>query len=111
LTYKNTFVEARKLLKGETLPISQKLDATPSYNLHVKFNITNTPFTFGSQVPVVGTLTAKTTIRIRNTISYLTILGILILAGIAILLIEDLERRTGKISGVHHTKHVAKGNK
>ena len=53
LTYKNTFVETRKILKGESLPITQKIESIPPYNLKVKLNITSTPFTFGGQQPIV----------------------------------------------------------
>jgi len=53
LTYQNTFVESRKLLKNDILPITQKLDALPSYNLTVKLNITNTPFTFRGETPII----------------------------------------------------------
>gem|GEM_PF-1067222 len=53
LMYKNTFTEERKILNGESLLIVQKLDAIPSYDLKVKLNITNTPYTFGGQTPVI----------------------------------------------------------
>ena len=53
LMYKNTFTQERKILNGGTLLITQKLDVIPSYDLKVRLNITNTPYTFGGQTPVI----------------------------------------------------------
>jgi len=101
LTYKNTFVETRKILKGESIIITKKIDEMPSYNLSIKFNIENTPFTFGWQKPIIGTTKEKTTIRIWNTITFITIVGILLLIGIVLLLIKDIQRKRGKRIGMH----------
>jgi len=106
LMYKNTFTEERKILNGESLLIVQKLDAIPSYDLKVKLNITNTPYTFGGQTPVIWTLKEKTTIWIWNAITFITIVWILLLAGIIILLIQDIKRRKVKRrTVVHHAVH------
>lgn len=101
LTYKNTFIETRKILKWESLVITKKIDELPSYNLKVKFNITNTPFTFGWQEPVIWTTTTKTIIWIWNAITFITIIGILLLVGIVILLVQDIQRRRGKRVAIH----------
>lgn len=98
LTYKNTFVETRKILKGESLVITQKISNIPSYNLTVKFNITNTPFTFGNQAPVIWTTKQKATLWIFNVITYITLIGILLFVGVVILLIQDLKRRRGGVT-------------
>lgn len=101
LTYKNTFVETRKILKWESLVITKKIDDMPAYNLKVKFNITNTPFTFGWQEPVVWSTTTKTIIWIWNAVTFITLIGILLLIGIVILLIQDIQRRRGKRVVIH----------
>ena len=110
LMYKNTFVETRKLLKWESLVINKKIENTPSYNLTVKFNIANTPFTFGGQTPVVGHIKEKTILWIWNVVTYLTMIGIILFVGIVILLIQDLKRRKGivKVAASKTKKHVAK---
>ena len=113
LTYKNTFVETRKILKGEWLTITQKLSGNPSYNLTLKLNITNTPFTFGGQAPVIWITKEQTIIWIWNVITYLTIIGILLFVGVVILLIKDLKkrRRVKKVPTPHKTKKIIKKKK
>lgn len=96
LMYKNTFVEARKILKGESLLITKKIDEIPSYNLSVKLNISNTPFTLNNQEPVVWHLKESTVIVIRNVITFITVIGLLLLIGIVILLVKDLKKKNNK---------------
>lgn len=111
LTYKNTFTESRKILKGESLLITKKIENIPSYNLKIKFTITNTPFTFGGQEPVIWTIKQTTTLWIWNAITYITIIGILLFIGIIFLLVQDLKRRRWTVAGVYTTKHVVKKKK
>lgn len=100
--YKNTFVEVRKILKGESLLITKKIDKIPSYNLSIKLNISNTPFTFNNQEPVIGHLKEKTTILIWNVITVITLIGLLLLIGIIILLVKDIKRKTIEETTVAH---------
>lgn len=102
LMYKNTFVEVRKILKGESLLITKKIDKIPSYNLSIKLNISNTPFTFNNQEPVIGHLKEKTTILIWNVITVITLIGLLLLIGIIILLVKDLKRKAIEKTTVAH---------
>jgi len=110
LVYKNTFMESRKLLKGDSLVITKKIENTPSYNLKIHFNITNTPFTFGWQEPIIWTITTKTIIWIWNVVTYITLIGILLFVGLVVLLIKDITRRKNKKinATIHHTKHRTK---
>lgn len=98
LMYKNTFVEGRKILKGESFLITKKIDKVPAYNLSIRLNISNTPFTFNDQEPIIGHLKEKTTILIRNVITIITLIGLLLLIGIIILLVKDLRRKNDKKS-------------
>lgn len=111
LTYKNTFVETRRILKGEVLTITKKLTTIPPYNLNVKFSISNTPFSFGGQAPVVWMIETKTTIWIWDIITYITIIWILLFVGIVILLVKDLTRRREKVSTAHTTHKYNKHKK
>lgn len=105
LTYQNTFVESRKLLKGDSLVINQKLDAIPSYNLKVSLNISNTPFTFNNETPTIGMIKEHTIIWIWNTVTLLTILWILIIIWIIFLLIKDIMKRRNVSKVPAHTAH------
>lgn len=115
LTYKNTFVETRKLLKGDSLIITKKITTIPPYNLKVKFSISNTPFSFGGQEAIVWTIEENATIWIWNVVTYITIIWILLFVGIIFLLIQDLKKRKAKKTVAHHvhhqTKHTAKKKK
>lgn len=96
LVYKDTFVETRKILKWESLLITKKLDALPLYNLKVKFRIANTPFTFNNEAPTIGHIKESTIIWVWNIVTFITLIGILILAGGIFLIIKDLKKR-GKV--------------
>jgi len=96
LGYKNTFEEGRKILKGESLLVTKKIDAMSVYNLKIKLAISNVPMTFGGMEPVVGYLKENTNIWIWNTVTLITLAGILIVAGIVFLIVKDLKRR-GKV--------------
>ncbi len=110
LMYKNTFLETRKILKGESLLISKKIDRVPAYNLSIKLNISNTPFSFGNaQEPVIGHLKEKTTILIWDVRMFITIIGLLLLIGILYLLIKDLKKKSAvKVKIVHDKAPVEK---
>lgn len=96
LTYKDTFIESRKLLKGEVLTITKKIITVPPYNLKIKLNIANTPFTFGDQEVVIWMAQEKTNIRIRNIITYITLIWILLFVAILFLLIQNLKKNNLK---------------
>jgi len=93
LGHKNIFEEGRKILKGESLLISKKFDTMPVYNLNIHLNITNTPMTFWNIKPMLGQIKEKTIIWIFDTIMFITLVGILMFAGIIVLLIKDIKRR------------------
>ena len=97
LTYKNTFVEVRKILKGESLLITKKFETIPMYDLKIKLAVANTPFTFGGETPVIGSLTESTTLWIWNVVTYLTLIGILLFVGILFLLVKDLRRKSWEV--------------
>lgn len=107
--YKNIFEEGRKVLKWESLLITKKLDTIPIYNLKTKLIISNTPMTFGGIEPMVWYLKEKTTIWIFNAVTYITLIGILILAGIVFLLIKDIKKRKNvKVKIIHDIVPAAK---
>lgn len=108
LMYKNNFVESRKILKGESLLITKKFETIPTYNLKIKLTASNTPFTFGDQIPVIGTLKEKTNIWIWNMITFITLFGILFFAGIFILLIKNLQQKKNTEVKVIQQKAPAK---
>lgn len=100
--YKNTFIETRKILKGETLLITKKIDKDPSYTLSIRLDISNTPYMFYGKEPKVGFLKERTTIMIWDVRTFITIVGLLLLAGIVYLLIKDLKKKnTVKIKIIH----------
>ena len=73
--------------------ITKKFESIPSYNFKIKLNIANTPFVFGEQIPVIGTMKEKTHICIWNMITFITLFGILFFVGIILLLIKDIKHR------------------
>lgn len=106
--YKNIFEEGRKILKWESLLITKKLDTIPVYNLKIKLDISNTPMTFGNSEPVIGYTQEKTNIWIWNTITWITLVGILLLAGIIFLLINDIKKRKNMTVKIIHDIAPAK---
>lgn len=106
--YNTMFEEGRKILKWDTLLITKKLDKLPIYNLRIKLAISNTPMTFGGIEPVIGYLTEKTNIWIWNVITWITLIGILILVGIIYLLIKDIKKRKVIIKVIHDKAPVTK---
>jgi hypothetical protein len=105
---KFTFVEERKILRGETLLITKKLEKIPLYNLKIKLNITNTPMTFGDMKPMMGTLKEKTCIMIWDAITFITLGAMLLLALIIFLLIKDIKKRKVIIKVIHDKAPVQK---
>ncbi|MEI8008097.1 MAG: hypothetical protein WCI00_01235 [bacterium] len=66
MSYKDTFVETRKILEGDLLVITKKIGEISPYNLKIKFTINNTPFDFDTKdtipQPIVGTIKEETVI-------------------------------------------------
>lgn len=97
LGMKSVFEEGRKILRGESLLVTKKLDNVSLYNLHIKLIVKNTPMTFGDSKPIVGILTEKVGIMIRNVVTFVTLWGLLLLGCIIFLLIKDLKKRKNKV--------------
>lgn len=95
LTYRNTFVEARKLLKWQEFVITKKLDVIPNYQLNVDIKLSHTPIIPGlpDVVPQTSYIQETASIFIINIITYITIAGLLILLIIIIFLIRSAVRR------------------
>ncbi len=105
LSYKDTFVETRKILEGDLLVITKKIGEISPYNLKIKFTINNTPFDFDTKdtipQPIVGTIKEETVIWMWNMIGYIILMGILLFVGVGGLLLQDKKRRKRK-----HTHHM-----
>ncbi|MCX6824835.1 MAG: hypothetical protein NTY80_01305 [candidate division SR1 bacterium] len=102
LTYKNTFVETRRLLKGQEFIITKKLDEIPNFNLHVDIQLSYTPV-----IPGITDIAPKTTsfhesasIFIINIITIATVIGILLVVLIIVLLIRSTRRKRKQESQV-----------
>jgi len=111
LSYKDTFVETRKILEGEVLVITKKIGEISPYNLKIKFTINNTPFDFVTQdtdsQKTIGTIKEETVIWTWNVIGYIVLMGMLLFVGVGWLLMQDKKRRKRKsIHHIHaHTPH------
>jgi len=105
---KRQFTEERKILRGETLLVTKKIEYVPLYNLKIKLNLTNTPMTFGDIKPMLGSLKEKTCIMIWNTITFITLGGLLILGFIIFLLIKDIKKRRKVVVKIVHDTAPAK---
>lgn len=112
LSYKASFVETRKILPGEVLLITKKLEEVPPYNLKIIFTINNVPFGFDTQEPIiwawkqvniVWTMKETTIVWIWNILVYITLIIIVLVVVISILLIQDKKRRKKKV--IHHIHH------
>lgn len=93
LLYKDTFVESRKILKWESLLISKKIEDIPLYNLKIKLNASNTPFTFGDQVAIVGHHKERVNIIVWNIITIVTLFGIILFIFIILFFIKNTKKR------------------
>lgn len=105
LSYKEQFVEARKILSGELLVITKKLGKIPPYNLKIQLAINNMPFAFDiKQEPVIWTIKEETVIWKWNVAGYIILAGIILF--MAILLTQDKKKR--KRENIHHihTHHI-----
>lgn len=100
LTYKDTFVETRKMTKGQEFIITKKLDSIPNYNLHVDVQLSHTPIIVGipDLVPQTSYIHESASIIILNIITYITSAGVLLILIILILLIKSMTRRKKQIS-------------
>lgn len=111
LTYKNTFVETRKIGRGETLVITKKLPTIPTYNLKVDLSIANVPSSLDDQAVATWMTQEKTMIWIRNIMSYLSFVWLLFLAGIISLLIQNIKKSKEKKPLIHYVHHHIKHKK
>lgn len=102
---KNTFVETRKILRGETLLITKKITTIPAYNLKVDLSIANVPFSLDNQAVATWITQEKTMIWIRNIMSYLSFVWLLFLVGIISLLIQNLKKSKKKKTVAHYVHH------
>lgn len=105
LSYKKIFVETRRILKGELLLITKKLEDIPLYNIKTKFTINNTPFSFDTQKPIVGNIQEETNVWIWNIVCYLTIIGILILVISIIFGVHHVKKKKRKHTSKHPIHH------
>ena len=106
LSYQDTFVETRRILKGEVSLITKKIENIPLYNLKVKLIINNIPFSFSAQKPVVWITKKETTIWIWDIVCYLTIIWIVFLISTTIFWVHHIKKRRRKrIIHTHHLNH------
>lgn len=82
LTYKRTFTEQRKILKGEEFIIAWKLNEIPLYDFTVDVQLAHTP---NKETLFIH---EKTHIFIFNIITYITLIGLLLLIIILIFLFK-----------------------
>lgn len=105
LSYHDSFVETRKILGGELLVITKKLEKIPPYNLKIKFTINNTPFDFDTpqQTLVAWTIEQDASVWTGKAIGYMIAIGAIIFVGIMLLSAQDKKRRKRK--NLHHHIH------
>ena len=94
LTYKESFVFERKMIKWDTLVLTQKLDTIPLYNLHAKIALAHKPILIGDLEIETALIDESAWFVIWNVITILTLLGILVVALIIILLIKDIAKKS-----------------
>ncbi len=87
------FTEARKILKGETLLITKKIERIPLYNFALKLKIINTPMTFGDIKPIIGITQEKTRFMIWNAVTFITWWVLIFLIVVVVFLIKDIKAR------------------
>lgn len=95
LTYKHTFTETRKILKGQEFIISKKLEDIPNYLLDMDVQLAYTPIItwIPDLVPQTSYLHETARILIINIITRGTLIGIALLLLLIILLIRSSRRK------------------
>jgi len=97
LMYKNVFSASRLVPQNQTILVAQKLDSVPNYNLTVLLNMSFDPILFGEFTSAPGTVIASAWFMIWNIVTWLTLLGILVVVWIVYLLIMDLKKRKSNV--------------
>ncbi len=95
LNNKVTFTESRIISKEDTVTVNKKLDAVPSYNMAVSIDIAHQihdTFPGLEGIDTKWQFSANTNIIIMDTVSILTVMGLLIII-ILIILVIILARR------------------
>jgi len=97
IAYKKIFTEPRKILRGETLLITKKIDEIPWYNMHIKLKTSFVPEInpiFGGEQFTEGwSFSTSTNIWIFDTITIVTLIGLMLLLGLFTLLIMLLKKQ------------------
>jgi len=95
LTYKYTFTETRKILKGQEFIISKKLEDIPNYILDVDIEMAYTPIInwIPDLVPQTSYLYETARIFVINSITRATLIGTALLLLLIILLIRSSRRK------------------
>lgn len=104
LSYHASFGETRKILGGELLVITKKLEKIPPYNLKIKFTINNTPFSFDTpkETLVASTIQEDASVWNGKVMGFMISIGIIIFVGITMISLQDKKRRKRKL---HHHMH------
>jgi len=91
------FSASRLVPQNQTILVAQKLDSVPNYNLTVLLNMSFDPILFGEFTSAPGTVIASAWFMIWNIVTWLTLLGILVVVWIVYLLIMDLKKRKSNV--------------
>lgn len=105
LTYKNVFVSPRLLTPGQDLLVTQKLFDKPNFNFSIKIFLSHMPSVFGGVEAKGWSFQESTRFIIRNIVTRLTLIGLLVVAGIIFLLVKDLRRKSKKVNASKRTKN------
>lgn len=95
LTYKHTFTEQRKILKGGDFTINWRLDEIPLYDITVDIQLSHTPIMQGSSpvIPETSSIHERVHIFVFNIITYITLFGLFVLLLIIILLLKKKKKQ------------------
>lgn len=95
LLYNKAFSEPRRLLRGQTLLITKKLDDVPLYNLNVKLDFSYKPYyTFGNEKSESSQMSANTNIWIIDTMFIVSAVGLVLFLIVLTLLIVVLKNQS-----------------
>lgn len=109
LQSKNTFIEPRRLLRGETLLVTKKFDTIPLYNMNISLNISHQSYyTFEWETPFVGRLSAKTHLWIVDSIFIITVVGLVLFAILLTLLLILIKKQ--KVHTNSSSQHVSRSS-
>ena len=95
LLYNKAFSEPRRLLRGQTLLITRKLDDVPPYNLNVKLDFSYKPYyTFGNEKSESSEMSANTGIWIIDTMFIVSAVWLVLFLVVVTLLIVVLKNQS-----------------